>query len=188
MKYIVIKLFCLAVVLGCENEKIHKQTVNNDYQLNLKNHSWRIENFDCQSIFKKGDFSSICFIDSKLPTFTISDCNYSLKLKENKHQQEIKIKFIEKKSGLLAEVHLALFKQNNSKGSITNNSKVGDEAFFDVYKTGVNTFSKNNKNLHVKHKNIFFSIMTNYQSNSKEPCFYDDKELNNLAKKIIDNL
>lgn len=184
MKNLILILTCFALFFSCKEETSQSKTVKTE----SKNSSSKIEKFDCDYFFKKGDYSSLCFTDSKLPENISRGCIFGFVLKGDKHEQSLEIQFINKNSAMLAEMHFNLDKNNYKKGKTTNISNVGDAAFFDVHGTDLKSLSRSNKDLYVLYKNVVFVITAEYKTVLTEPCFYNNKEMIAFAKKIISNL
>ncbi len=181
MKKLALTLLLLTTLNSCKDETSKKST-------DSKKSSSLIENFNCSTFFKKGDYSSLCFTDLKQPKYINRGCIFEFSVKGDKHIQDLKVQFVRKKSLYLAEMHYNLNRNNSKKGSIKEISSVGDAAFFNVHSTDLKSLSRSNKDLYVRYNNITFVIFASYQSNTDTPCFYDDKALVNLAEKIIENL
>jgi hypothetical protein len=165
MKKNLLALICFTLIFACKGES------SNPMITATKNSTSKIENFYCATFFETGDYSSICFIDGKSPLYNKRNCIYGFVTKGDKHYEDIKIQFTDKNSTSLAEMHLNLNKNNYKKGDIKEVSNLGDAAFFDTHSTDLKSLSRSNKDLHVRHKNITFSIMATYQSNTKTPFF-----------------
>ncbi|XMO85106.1 hypothetical protein AAFN75_09935 [Algibacter sp. AS12] len=189
MKNLIFTLICFTLLSNCKKDTSKSTTEKNGVitETNKKSYD-KVIDFNCDTFFKKGDYSSLCFTDSKLPEYNSRGCIYSFVTKGDKHKQDIKIQFTNKKSAMLAEMHYNLKKNNYKKGVISDVSNLGDAAFFDVHRTELKSLSTSNKDLHIRYNNITFVIMVTYQSNTKMPCFYNDKDLIAFAKAIIKNL
>lgn len=188
MKKISLALICLTYMFGCKDNISKETSQSNTTKTDIKKASAKIENFNCSTFLEKGDYSSICFIDSKTPNYIGGGCVFDFEIKGNKHNQSIKVQFTEKGSASLAEMSYNLFKNNYKKGTVTDVSNTGDAAFFDVHGTDLKSTSSSNKDLHVQYKNITFIIMAEYKSNTEMPCFYTNKDLALFAEEIIKNL
>lgn len=188
MNNLAITFICLTFLLACKDEKSKTRSQSTTNKTEAKKSTTKIEGFDCANFFKKGDYSSMCFTDAKLPENISRGCIFDFGTKGNKQEQSIKIQFAGKGSALLAEMSFDLNKTNYKKGKITAISNVGDAAFFDVYGVDLKSLSRSNKDLHVRYKNITFVLMAKYMTSTGEPCFYSNKELISFAQKIIENL
>jgi hypothetical protein len=188
MKNLALALICLTFLFSCKDEASKATSESNTTKTETKKKSAKTENFECGTFFKKGDYSSLCFTDSKLPEYNGKGCVFDFVVKGDKHEQDLQIQFVDKNSTMLAEMHLNLIKSNYKKGKTTEVSNLGDDAFFDVHGTDLKSLSRSNKDLYVRHNNITFSIMTEYMSSKGEPCFYSDKEMVAFAETIIENL
>lgn len=171
------------MVCSCTNEK----TIKSDKSVR-KETANKIVKVDCNSFFKKGDYSDLCFSDSKILRHDAVACIANFITKGDKQEQGLKIQFQETGSAPLAKMHFNLNKVNYKKGKITDVSNLGDAAFFDVHETDLQSLSRSHKDLHVQYMNIFFVIMSDYTSSKEKPCFFNDKELILFANKIIENL
>jgi hypothetical protein len=176
------------LVLGCKDETTNTTSERKTNSIKSKKTSLIIEDFDCDTLFKKGDYKSLCFIDSKLPKTISRGCIFDFEVKGDKQEQSIKIQFTNKNSTMLAEMHHNLNKNNYKKGSIIDVTKLGDAAYFDVHGTDLKSLSRSHKDLHVRYKNITFILFAEYMSTTEKPCFFNDDELIAFAKAIIDNL
>jgi hypothetical protein len=188
MKNLAFILICLTFLLSCKDEKTNVTSESNTNKTETKKSSVKIEDFDCATFFKKGDYSSMCFTDAKLPENINRGCIFDFVTKGNKQEEKLLLQFTNKNSAMLAEMHLNLNKSSSKKGKITAVSNLGDDAFFVIHGTDLKSLSRSNKDLYVRHSNIVFVIMTEYLSNKGEPCFYDDKDLITFAQLIIQNL
>ena len=181
-------IICLAIIYGCK-EKITTADSNLSTTLTkTKKSSGKIENFECAAFFEKGEYSSMCFTDSKLPEYINRGCIFDFVTKGNKQEQSIKIQFARKGSASLAEMSFNLTKSNYKKGKLKDISNIGDAAFFDIHGTDLKSLSRSNKDLHVLHENITFVLMAEYLTSKEAPCFYDDKEMIAFAENIISNM
>ena len=188
IKINILILLCFVLFFNCANEAVDSESKSEVGEKEAKISSSKIENFDCEMFFEKGNYSSICFVDSKLPKHNGGGCIFNFQTNGDKQEEDLKIQFVPKGSELLAQMHFDLNKNNYKKGSIKVLSNLGDAAFFDVHTTDLKSLSRSNKDLHVRYKNITFVLFASYQSNRKAPCFYDDKELIAFAERIIENL
>lgn len=193
MKVIISSLVCVISFFSCgaENKTAELNKVTDENMITKESKTSEkekaIENFDCSSLFKSGNYSHTCFIDSKLPKFINRGCIFDFKTKGDKHYESLKVQFEGKKSTILAEMHLNLNK-NKPKGTITKVLDLGSEAFFDVYTKGMKSATTNNKDLHVRYKNITFILFAEHTKTEETPCFYSDEELIEFANLIIQNL
>ena len=188
MKKVVFILCWFLIFSSCNNEKSNATNKSKTDKTVTEHSSSKIEDFDCASFFKKGNYSSLCFIDSTLPKYIGSGCIFDFETKGDKQEEKLLLQFVPKGSAMLAQMHFNLKKDNYKKGTITAVSNLGDAAFFDVHGTDLKSMSRSNKDLHVCYKNIAFTIKSEYKSNTEMPCFFNDKELIAFAKKIIGNL
>lgn len=188
MKNLTLTLICITFLFSCKKETSQTIAKGNTTKTEIKNSSSIIEDFDCATFFKKGNYSSMCFSDTKLPKYMSRGCIFDFVTKGDKQEQSIQIQFVDKKKSSLAEMHFSLNKNNYKKGKTTDVANLGDDAFFDVHSTDLKSLSRSNKDLYVRFKNITFTIMAEYKSNTVMPCFYDDKNLIAFAKTIIENL
>lgn len=194
MKVIVISLVFVISFFSCgtENKKVEpnkatdKNKITKDIKTSVKETT--IENFDCSSLFKSGDYSSMCFTDLKLPKYINRGCIFDFETKGDKHYQSIKVQFTGKKSSSLAQMHLSMNKDNYKEGTIKHVSDLGNEAFFDLYSKGEKSATANHKDLHVRYKNITFVLMAEYTKVEETPCFYSNEELIQFANLVIKNL
>ena len=186
MKQITFILFSFALLLSC-NEGAKTGSKDKADKKEKKIAVAKIEDFDCATFFKKGDYSGLCFTDSALLSYHGSGCIFAFQTKGDKQEQDLKIQFTPKTSTSLAQMHFNLNKSNYKKGTITDLSNLGDAAFFDVHGTDLKSLSRSNKDLHVQYKNIAFVIYAEYQSNTKRPCFFEHEELIAFAEKIIEH-
>ncbi len=129
MKRITFILFSFALLLSCK-EVANTGTKAKTDKKESKAAVAKIENFDCATFFKKGDYSGLCFTDSALPSYNGSGCIFAFQTKGDKQEQDLKIQFTLKGSAALAEMHFNLNKSNYKKGTITSLSNLGDAAFF----------------------------------------------------------
>lgn len=188
MKKLALSLIFLMSMFSCKGNTAKASSQNNTTKTEVKEASAKISDFECDAFFKKGDYSSVCFTDAKLPEYNGRGCIFAFVTKGDKQEQSIKVQFDPKGSSSLAEMSLNLYKNNYKKGEVTEVANIGDAAFFDVHRTDLKSLSRSNKDLHVRYKNITFKILAEYQSNKEVPCFYDDKHLIIFAKTIIKNL
>ena len=188
MKNLALFVICFMILSGCKNKTTKATTESNTTKIETKKKLAKIEDFECDTFFKKGDYSSMCFTDSKLPEYIGRGCIFDFITNGNKQEQSIKVQLTSKSSAMLAEMAFNLSKSNYKKGKTTHVSNLGDDAFFDVHGTDLKSLSRSHKDLHVRYKNIVFVIMAEYMSNKGTPCFYSNKDLTVFAKTIILNL
>jgi len=188
MKKTLILILLLSTLFGCNTESSTKIQSNEKVEFNTKKNNDVIEQFDCMQFFSKGDYSSLCFTNSKSPEYIGAGCIFDFKVLGNKHEQSLKSQFTFKRNESLAKMHFNLNKSNYKKGTTTDIADLGDEAFFDIHTTDLKSLSRSNKDLHVRYKNLCFTLFSEYQSDSTTPCFYNDKDLVAFAKEIIENL
>lgn len=188
MKNQLLTLIYLIFIFGCKDNTTNASTQSAPNQTEAQKASAKVENFECEIFFKKGDYSSLCFTNKQLPEYIASGCIFDFIVKGDKHEQDLKIQFVGENSAMLAEMQFNLNKSNYKKGEITDVSDLGDAAFFDVHSTDLKSLSRSNKDLSVRYNNITFTIMAGYQSTTEMPCFYNDKDLIAFAETIINNL
>lgn len=188
MKNLVITVVTLMLFCACKDETSKKTTPNDSSETKTEKSSAKILNLECATFFKKGDYSSLCFTDSKSPEYISRGCIFDFVTKGDKQEQSIQVQFDSKGSSALAEMSFNLYKNNYKKGKVTEVGSVGDAAFFDVHGTDLKSMSRSNKDLYVQYNNITFILMAEYKSNTEMPCFYTDKDLVLFAEKIIKNL
>lgn len=176
------------LLFNCEETNLKQMTKASFNAINAKKNNTIIYDFNCATFFKSGDYSSICIVNSKLPTFNGTGCIYDFKIKGNQKEESLKLQFVDKKTISLAKKHHHLNKSTYKKGSVTEIDNVGDEAYFDLHTTDLKSISVNNKDLNVRYKNITFKLMAEYSTNHSTPCFYTNEELIICAKTIIKNL
>ncbi len=181
-------LICLALICGCKEKVPTADSNPGTTQIKTKESSGKIENFECATFFKKGDYSSLSFTDSKLPEYINRGCIFDFVTEGDKQEQSITIQIASKSSASLAEMSFNLTKTNYKKGKVKDISNLGDSAFFDVHGTDLKSLSRSNKDLHVLHKNITFVLMAEYLTSTGTPCFYEDKEMIAFAETIISNM
>lgn len=178
-------LICFILFSSCKKEASQSNTVKIDAKKSIA----KIEKFDCNTFFKEGDYSNLCFTDSKLPEHGgDGKCIFSFKTKGNKQEENLELQLVHRGSVQLAEMHYNFKKNKYKKGKTTEVSNVGDAAFFDVHGTDLKSLSRSNKDLHVLYKNVAFVIMAEYKTALAEPCFYSNTEMIAFAKTIVSNL
>ncbi|MDB4293529.1 hypothetical protein N9954_09000 [Maribacter sp.] len=181
-------VFLVILCFGCKTETPKTNSQGENSTPEAQNASTKIEDFNCVTFFKKGDFSSICFSDAKLPAYNGMGCIFDFVTQGNKQEQRIKVQLDPKGSVSLAQMSFNLYRTNYKKGKVTEVAEIGDAAFFDVHGTDLKSLSRSNKDLYVRYKNITFIIMAEYLSNTEIPCYYKDENLIAFAKVIIQNL
>ena len=88
MKPIYILFFLL--ISACKDEKAKPASENTTTKTETKKVTYAKNiDFDCYDFFSKGDYSSVCFIDTKLPEHINRGCIFDFVTKGDKHKQRI---------------------------------------------------------------------------------------------------
>ncbi len=189
MKNRLLILVCIALLTNCKEQTSKVETtITNVSKTETKKPEGKVEDFDCESFFEKGDYAALCFTDSKLPESINGPCIFDFVTKGNKQVESLKVQFAGKSSSMLAENSFRLKKGRYSKGKTSDIPNLGNEAFFDVYSTDLKSLSRSHKDLHVRFKNITFVIMAEYMTNKKTSCFFSNEEMIAFAQTIIKNM
>ncbi|WP_147677177.1 hypothetical protein [Algibacter pacificus] len=186
MKNITLALICLTLLFSC------KKAPNKTIKQNKS--ATRITNYNCANFFTKGDYSTLCISDGKLPYTTTKDnraneihCTYLLTKDSVPSLNAVKVSF---SSYATAKDASRTFKAIREKTKENKTEfKIRDAEAYLVSASSNN--KKNNvKYLRFYYKNVMINIGITYYKPwiKKTPCFYDDKELKKLAELVYDNI
>jgi len=189
MKYQLLLLISSLTFFGCKNDK--KYTNSSDKNLiNIEKAGEPIQ-FVCDNFFDKGDYSSVCFVSSKMPIVKRDEipvpsiCIYRVGKRPNTSNDDfVSVNFQKITSTSLAS---PVFKglKKDAKGIVTEINGLGDQAYITTYLT---QDKYKEKDIVVLYKNLIITFHVIYEKTNSAPCSYDSSELQKFADIVIQNL
>ncbi|APG64006.1 hypothetical protein LPB136_00865 [Tenacibaculum todarodis] len=193
MKKLTLILICISAFYCCKSDPKAKSTgslieeLENKKQKMIDKASKNIELLDCKDYFKKADYSTICFIESENPNYTVVSsnnmgCTFRFAKVDNFDEYlDISITTYKNKKDADAMYNIFLLEMSDTIDSIKN---LGDLA-------GLEKTDKvsSNRSLYIKHNNSFIQIQANRVVGTRAtPCFFSKDEIIKFAKLFISEL